>query len=811
MSIIDFDTLFGIVLDTSKGVEYVRTANWGELAKLVKQASEIGTEYLPYAEYYASPMYSKEAVEDFARIVNQNYNGVKTAVAPVSSVVQSTTSATASGVTSTAPAVLSVEYTAGGGTVATSAGLSAAVGVAELVGAVAVGCGLGVVAYDLAPEFWVDVSNAILTPFGVEPVDYEYIKNYKLSALLKEQAGEALQYVPLNLILSVYEKLKTMGVFNGNTDYPIVDETVYKLKYNVNDFIDFFIEYQKNVINKYGEISAQINYSTAMEAIKNSIINTLPLVNADYRDNLIEVNMTIGFNDIRGTFFFLKNPPQILIEREKEIIINSGYWYEGVTNGYEVQLVSFLYDANNNNVRILSNILTTRQVFGLYGGGISQNKFFTTLTNSTAITGLIYKGFDKIGSIADPSKTFIENYPEWYSKAIDIGVFNKDITGLDTIKMLPINVPAKSPLTTSTTLKQNEAQSGVLSGNAELENSAVKNYNESAQNTPSVSPGYPIISPSTPAGSNNISGEATASVATGLYKIYNPTESQISNFAKWLWTPNFVEQLLKLFADPMQAIIGLHIIYVTPITGGDTTIKCGYLDSNVPSKFVSNQYTKIDCGTIKLNEYYGNVYDFYPNTTLQIYLPFVGIREISVNDAMPSEVNIIAKVDVLTGALLYEIYINRNGLRQCMYTFNGNCAVSLPLSSGSYANIITSVISLGVGVAGTALSGGALAPALIGGGMALLNNGTDIKTSGNLGSNVGAMGSKKPYVILRHKVPYIARDFNKMQGGGSNNTVQLKNCSGYTRVKNICLLQSLKIPEEAYNNINELLKSGVII
>ena len=65
-----------------------------------------------------------------------------------------------------------------------------------------------------------------------------------------------------------------------------------------------------------------------------------------------------------------------------------------------------------------------------------------------------------------------------------------------------------------------------------------------------------------------------------------------------------IDTLSKLFNDPMDAVIGLHELYATPSTQGDTTIKAGYLDSEVQSKLVGNRYTTINCGSVVVEEYY---------------------------------------------------------------------------------------------------------------------------------------------------------------------------------------------------------------
>ena len=75
--------------------------------------------------------------------------------------------------------------------------------------------------------------------------------------------------------------------------------------------------------------------------------------------------------------------------------------------------------------------------------------------------------------------------------------------------------------------------------------------------------------------------------ASALWSVYNPTLTEINQLGAWLWSNNFIDQLLKMFNDPMQAIIGLHATFIQPVTGSAQNIKVGYLDSG-PLPFTAN-------------------------------------------------------------------------------------------------------------------------------------------------------------------------------------------------------------------------------
>ncbi len=289
--------------------------------------------------------------------------------------------------------------------------------------------------------------------------------------------------------------------------------------------------------------------------------------------------------------------------------------------------------------------------------------------------------------------------------------------------------------------------------------------------------------------------------ASALWAIYNPTLAQLNSLGAWLWSSNFIDQLLKIFNDPMQAIIGLHKVYATPSISGSGNIKVGYLDSGVPSNIVGNQYTYIDCGSVSLREYYGNVLDYSPYTTVQLYLPFIGIVSLDIADVSRSTISIRYGVDVLTGACLASVSVQRDNAGGVLYQYSGNCACQYPLSSGSYMGMVTGAI----GTLGSLARGN-----IFGTAMGIAGMHTNIEHSGGFSGNAGAMGIKKPYLIISRPQSVINDGFPSIQGYPSNYYTRLGNCSGFTQVAE-CHVENIPATDKELDKIKDLLKEGVIL
>ena len=289
-----------------------------------------------------------------------------------------------------------------------------------------------------------------------------------------------------------------------------------------------------------------------------------------------------------------------------------------------------------------------------------------------------------------------------------------------------------------------------------------------------------------------------------LFTVYNPTADQIDALGGYLWGESIAGTLASIFTNPLNAIISLHCIYCEPDVIGTKEIRLGYLASGVSAKYVVSQYKEVDCGTIRIPEYYGDCRDYSPYTTINLFLPFIGFRPIKVDDVMGSELSIKYFVDVYTGTCLACVSVNKGGVIQLTYNFDGNCSVMLPLTSGSWANMT-------VGLA-TALTSMIVNP--VAGALQLPNavhNGISMSSQGQLGCNAGAMGRKKPYVVVTNTQAYDAVGYNELYGYPANILTKLSQLEGYTKVKEVHVENVNNATVDEKNEIERLLKSGVII
>lgn len=294
--------------------------------------------------------------------------------------------------------------------------------------------------------------------------------------------------------------------------------------------------------------------------------------------------------------------------------------------------------------------------------------------------------------------------------------------------------------------------------------------------------------------------------STGMITIFNPTMAQINNLARYLWSGDIEDIISKMWADPMDVMMGLHVVGC-PVTASNTeTVSVAGRSTGVSMNVADAQYIEVDCGTETIEEYYGSYLDYAPYTKISITLPFIGEKQLDTNVVMGKSVNVKYHCDILTGACVAYIVVGG----KVKYQFNGNISTLVPFTSSNYSRMISSAFGLVsdivnmTGGVGGAVSGAAGAITDI------TNMKPDIHKSGNLGSTTGLLSVRIPYLLIERPNLCIPEDQNKYEGYPTFVTVTLGSMRGYTRVSDI-IASTFTCTKEEQEAIIAKLKQGVII
>ena len=301
-------------------------------------------------------------------------------------------------------------------------------------------------------------------------------------------------------------------------------------------------------------------------------------------------------------------------------------------------------------------------------------------------------------------------------------------------------------------------------------------------------------------------------LSTGTVKGFVVDAATITSMFLKLWdTSSFdISQFQKLLQDPLDALISLYCLPCTPKVGSSANIKLGNydFDNAISAPVISNQYLTVDCGSIKVGEYYGNALDYDPYVKVEIFLPFIGIRPLKADDVVNQTVHVKYNVDVLTGDLSAQIKCGMSVL----YKYQGNCKAIIPISART-SEVLANLIKGAGSVAAGALAGG-----LAGAGAAAISaavnvalSKTEITRSGDLSGSVGLLDEFLPYLIIHRPIQSLPANFKTQKGYPSNITAVLSSIKGYTEVEYIHLTGISGATDTELEEIESLLKEGVLL
>lgn len=439
------------------------------------------------------------------------------------------------------------------------------------------------------------------------------------------------------------------------------------------------------------------------------------------------------------------------------------------------------------------------------GGGVAG------VTNQDGATLPNISGWD---SIPDTLSSLQNQYPDLWNDPLVWDNVQPDGTNPQ-LRYIPISMPDATSAIDKQPISGNQTQTQSQMGTGISTDTLLQLITDLMTQTQPDTATQPVQQNPTDTGTGTTSPIIPpVGSASALWSVYHPTQAQVNSFGAWLWTGDIITQIQQLLQNPMEGIITLHKVFAPPVDSGNGTIVVGRLDSNVPSATVTQQYVTVDCGSIDCYEEFGNVFDYSPYTSVSIYLPFIGIAPLSVDDVMRSNIHVTYGVDIFTGACLAMIEVTRDGNTVNMYQYAGVASVEYPLTGSVHSGLITGIMGM-VGGFATIATAGAAAPAAVGGvaavGAGALSTGRQSQSrSGNFSGNAGAMGIKKPYLIIERPQTKVAETFPELAGYSTNYSCKLGDCSGHVVVKH-AHIEGINATDTELEQIDSLLKDGVIV
>lgn len=305
--------------------------------------------------------------------------------------------------------------------------------------------------------------------------------------------------------------------------------------------------------------------------------------------------------------------------------------------------------------------------------------------------------------------------------------------------------------------------------------------------------------------------ELTA-INSGLITAYSPSMGQLQEFGHYLWSTEWdIDALKKIFNDPWQGIMGLSVVPVQPSTGANRLIHLGNLETSVSAPRITNQFASVNCGSVTIDGYYDTYLDYSPYSSIEIYLPYIGVKPLDIDTVMGKTISVNYKVDVLSGACV--CYVSVSG--SVVYQYSGQCAGQIPLTANNFSSVISSALSAAASAIGTGISvaSGNVAGAIsgvAGTASSVMSAKEKVEKGGAVSGYAGLMAVQYPYIIYTFPDACVPDNQNSFIGYPAYKTVALGSLSGYTEVDTIHL-ENVHATSAELDEIERLLKEGVIL
>ena len=320
---------------------------------------------------------------------------------------------------------------------------------------------------------------------------------------------------------------------------------------------------------------------------------------------------------------------------------------------------------------------------------------------------------------------------------------------------------------------------------------------------------------------------------SGFITLYNPTKQSVIDFNNYLFTDitdSISQQLKRLFSNPLEYIVFIAMCHFKPTTSiAQHNIVFAGIDSGVSAPIVGQQFKVIDCGSLKIPMQNSNFTDFAPYSKVCIYLPYIGFRDLKIDEVRGATLYVSYSVDLMTGSCVCYVRAVRGQrgfwstmsskdceLNSIILTAEGNCFELLPLSAVDFRNFYNGLIGIVGG--GMAAAAGNFAGGMGAMASSVASMKPNVNRSGNGTGNYGYFGNQTPFVIITY--PYGANPggFGEYEGFPSNMIMEIKKCyskkpgEGYVEIDpDTIWMNDIPCLDAEMDEIKDLLNKGVFV
>lgn len=293
---------------------------------------------------------------------------------------------------------------------------------------------------------------------------------------------------------------------------------------------------------------------------------------------------------------------------------------------------------------------------------------------------------------------------------------------------------------------------------------------------------------------------------TPLYTLFKMTFTQVGNLITYLCSNTWQSAVTNLGLGNIFGAIHKCITVPFDVSSSFSGYSMHILgtNTNVATSGVVSHLQTVDCGTITIDRYFGDFKDYAPYTKCYIYLPYIGVNDISLNQVQGKALSLVYGVDLLDGSCVARLSADDKQL----YSFSGNCATEYPIVGKTPSSPLAAATNLLGNISGSDTL--AATAGLLGSILTSQNSSSTFQSVGGVAGNWGNVGVLTPFVYLERPVQSRPNAYESQYGYTCNKYLQLSTLSGYTEVDDSIHL-AIAATEEEKERILEYLTSGFYI
>lgn len=310
---------------------------------------------------------------------------------------------------------------------------------------------------------------------------------------------------------------------------------------------------------------------------------------------------------------------------------------------------------------------------------------------------------------------------------------------------------------------------------------------------------YDPYNPPDPSGFSYGDGTITSGALTTTYAM---SVNRLKALGNKLWTQSYFD-VLRVQNNPIENIISVKA-FPFDISGVERDIVIGDVSMGVNGLECVDTY-KLTVGSGIIQGFYNNFLDFAPFTSLTIFLPYIGFKELDLSKLVNTTLKVEYVCDFITGACKAILYSNNLPT----YEFDGTIGIDIPLTSSDRAqtdikhlqNIVNGSAQLltrdVLGAVNTALSS------------AQMQYTSDTTSGGS--PSCASYSCRNVYLIYNR--PYFSNiaSFNHVHGRASKKTATLSTLKGFTMTSREIDLSGIGCLSEERDMIRDLLSNGIYL